>query len=101
MIVRLGVMLCGFVSVAAAQERDEAFKTTAFHIVTAHECKKVTGDGARLDRAFAIGRERLAANGYDEKSIDRALAEIAAVLTDKPTKITAQMCDALLKPLET
>lgn len=85
---------------ASAQERDAAFKTAATHIVTAHECAKVTGDNSRKTRAFEIQRERLIAAGYEPGKADATITEISSYLKDDPTQLNEQMCASLLTMME-
>lgn len=85
---------------ASAQERDAAFKAAAAHIVTAHECAKITGDIEREVRATEIQKVRLVASGYTSESAEAAIAEINSYLKDDETKLTADMCTALLSMME-
>jgi hypothetical protein len=84
----------------SAQERDAAFKAAATHIVTAHECEKVTGKRGRKAKAVDIQRERLVASGYEPEKADATIAEINNYLKDDATQLTEEMCASLLTMME-
>lgn len=93
-------LLAAMAGGAVAQERDAAFKAAAAHIVTAHECAKVTDDTNRKNKALEMQRDRLIAAGYEPARAETAIAEITDHLKNGETKVTAEMCNALLSMME-